>query len=78
VFVYSKWFNIKEDLIYGNIKNCGNVIKFNGPGKYLFRSRCRWESEVRRLHLRLRGNTNVNYELGRQKSKIAEKELRTS
>jgi HKD family nuclease len=45
--VNSKWPNINEDLAYRKIINCTNVNKIKSIGKYLLKTKCKWENKVR-------------------------------
>jgi hypothetical protein len=45
--VNSKWLNINEDLAYSEIISCTNLNKIKFLGKYLFRTKCKWEDKVR-------------------------------
>jgi hypothetical protein len=45
--VNSKWLNINEDIAYRKIINCTIVTKINTTAKYLFKTKCKWETKVR-------------------------------
>jgi hypothetical protein len=42
--VNSKWLDINEDLAYKKIISCTNVNKIKFLGKYLFKTKCIWET----------------------------------
>jgi hypothetical protein len=42
--VNSKWLNINEDLAYRKIISRTNVNKIKSLGKYLFKTKCKWEN----------------------------------
>jgi hypothetical protein len=48
--VNSNWLNIKEDLAYRKLISCTNVNKIKSLGKYLFKTKCKWENKVRGGH----------------------------
>jgi hypothetical protein len=48
--VSSSWLNINEDLAYRKIISCTNVNKIKSLGKYLFKSKFKWEKKVRGVH----------------------------
>jgi hypothetical protein len=45
--VSSNWQNINEDLAYRKIISCTNVSKIKSLGKYLFKTKRKWENKVR-------------------------------
>jgi hypothetical protein len=60
--VNSNWLNIKEDLAYRKIVSCTNVNKIKPLGKYLFKTKCKWENKVGgggHKPLRVAGSQNV-------------------
>jgi hypothetical protein len=44
--VSSNWLNINEDIAYRKIISCTNVNKIISLGKYLFKTKCKWENKV--------------------------------
>jgi hypothetical protein len=48
--VISNWLDINEDLAYRKIISCTNVNKIKSLGKYLFKTKCKWENKVRGGH----------------------------
>jgi hypothetical protein len=49
-YVNSNWLNINEDLAYKKIISCINVNRIKSLGKYLFKTKCKWENKVRGGH----------------------------
>jgi hypothetical protein len=49
-YVNRKWLNTNEDLAYKKIINCINVTRIKSLGKYLFKTKCKWENKVRGGH----------------------------
>jgi hypothetical protein len=45
--VCNKWLNINEDIAYRKIIICNNVTKLKVIGNYLFKTKCKWETEVK-------------------------------
>jgi hypothetical protein len=45
-FVASKWLNVNEDTAHRKIISCTNVTKLKTTGKYLCKTRCKWETDV--------------------------------
>jgi hypothetical protein len=45
--VNSNWLNINEDLAYRKIISCKNVNKIKSLGKYLFKTKCKWENKIK-------------------------------
>jgi hypothetical protein len=43
--VNSIWLNINEDLGYRKIISSTNVNKIKSLGKYLFKTKCKWENK---------------------------------
>jgi hypothetical protein len=46
-YVHSNWLNINEDLAYKKIISCNNASRLKAIGKYLFKTKCKWESKVK-------------------------------
>jgi hypothetical protein len=49
-YVNSNWLNINEDLAYKKTISCINVNRVKALGKYLFKTKCKWENKVRGGH----------------------------
>jgi hypothetical protein len=49
-YVNSNWLNINEDLVYKKIISCINVNRIKALGKYLFKTKCKWEKKVKGGH----------------------------
>jgi hypothetical protein len=66
--VNSNWVNINEDLAYRKIISCTNVNNMKSLGKYLFKTKCKWENKVKGGHnpppLRVAGSQNIESEIG--------------
>jgi hypothetical protein len=45
-YVHSNWLNI-NDLAYKKIISCNNANRIKALGKYLFKTKCKWENKVR-------------------------------
>jgi hypothetical protein len=45
--VNSKWLSINEELACRKIISCTNLNKIQSLGKYLFKTKCKWENNVR-------------------------------
>jgi hypothetical protein len=48
--VNSNWLIINEDLPYRKIISCTIVNKIKSLGKYIFKTKCKWENKVRGGH----------------------------
>jgi hypothetical protein len=46
-YVHSNWLNINEDLAYKKIISCNNATRLKAIGKYLFKTKCKWENKVK-------------------------------
>jgi hypothetical protein len=46
-YVHSNWLNMNEDLTYKKITCCNNAKRLKAIGKYLFKSKFKWESKVK-------------------------------
>jgi hypothetical protein len=49
-YINSNWLNINEDLAYKNIISCINVNRIKALGKYLFKTKFKWENKVKGGH----------------------------
>jgi hypothetical protein len=49
-YVNSNWLNINEDLAYKKINSFININRMQALGKYLFKTKCKWENKVRGGH----------------------------
>jgi hypothetical protein len=49
-YVNSNWLNMNDDLAYKKITSCINVNRMKVLGKYLFKTKCKWENKVRGGH----------------------------
>jgi hypothetical protein len=50
-YVNSNWLNMNEDLAYKKIIICINVNRIKDLGKYLFKTKFKWENRVRERHI---------------------------
>lgn len=48
----SKFTGVNEDLAWKKIINCTKAESKGNIGKYLYKSRCKWENTIRNLDLR--------------------------
>jgi hypothetical protein len=46
-YAHSNWLNINEDLAYKKIISCNNASRLKAIGKYLFKTKCKWENKVK-------------------------------
>jgi hypothetical protein len=44
--VYSKWFNINENISYRKIISCKNITKLKTIGNYLLKTKCKRETKM--------------------------------
>lgn len=55
----SKWLNINEGVAYKGIINYANGAEQGNKqvGKYLFKSQCKWDVEIRNIAVNYKGET---------------------
>jgi hypothetical protein len=46
-YVNSNWLNINKELGCNKISSCINVSRIRALGKYVFKTKCKWENKVR-------------------------------
>jgi hypothetical protein len=46
-YINSNWLNINEDVAYKKITSCNNVNRMKALGKYILKTKCKWENKVR-------------------------------
>jgi hypothetical protein len=47
-----KWQIINEELAYKKIINCTNTVELSNSGRYLCRTKCKWESRIKEFELK--------------------------
>jgi hypothetical protein len=44
-----RWLDINEETAYRKVLSCTKKIMVKNIGKFLFRAKCKWEGEVKKL-----------------------------